>query len=80
MQNSVGGGNQNKYNHTLDLSGLVAGDLAICGRLAALIPRLRPDLRSADHLTFRVGLGLRFGLRPLRFESAAISQQFRSLS
>ena len=37
----------------LDLSGLVAGDSAICGRLAALILRcgLRVcDLRSSDHL------------------------------
>ena len=53
------------------LSGLVAGDSAICGRLAALILRLRPaglrfeELRSPVK---RGGLGLRFsnrsGLRP----------------
>ena len=55
----------------IHLSGLVAGDSAICGRLAALILRLRPaglrfeELRSPVR---RGGLGLRFsnrsGLRP----------------
>ena len=55
----------------LELSGLVAGDSAICGRLAALILRLRPaGLRFEEFrsLVERGGLGLRFsnrsGLRP----------------
>ena len=54
-----------------DLSGLVAGDSAICGRLAALILRLRPaGLRFEEFRSpvTRGGLGLRFsnrsGLRP----------------
>ena len=54
-----------------DLSGLVAGDSAICGRLAALILRLRPaGLRFEEFRSpvKRGGLGLRFsnrsGLRP----------------
>ena len=53
------------------LSGLVAGDSAICGRLAALILRLRPaGLRFEEFRSpvKRGGLGLRFsnrsGLRP----------------
>ena len=53
------------------LSGLVAGDSEICGRLAALILRLRPEgLRFEEFrsLVKRGGLGLRFsnrsGLRP----------------
>ena len=53
------------------LSGLVAGDSAICGRLAALILRLRPaGLRFEEFRSpvKRCGLGLRFsnrsGLRP----------------
>ena len=53
------------------LSGLVAGDSAICGRLAALILRLRPaGLRFEKFRSpvKRGGLGLRFsnrsGLRP----------------
>ena len=56
---------------TPDLSGLVAGDSAICGRLAALILRLRPaGLRFEEFRSpvKRGGLGLRFsnrsGLRP----------------
>ena len=74
---------------TPSLSGLVAGDSAICGRLAALILRLRPaGLRFEEFRSpvKRGGLGLRFsnrsGLRPaagwgrLRFESAAVSQNF----
>ena len=51
--------------------GLVAGDSAICGRLAALILRLRPaGLRFEEFRSpvKRGGLGLRFsnrsGLRP----------------
>ena len=54
-----------------NLSGLVAGDSAICGRLAALILRLRPaGLRFEEFRSSvkRGGLGLRFsnrsGLRP----------------
>ena len=54
------------------LSGLVAGDSAICGRLAALILRLRPaGLRFEEFrsLVKRGGLDLRFsnrsGLRPV---------------
>ena len=54
-----------------NLSGLVAGDSAICGRLAALILRLRPaGLRFEEFRSpvKRGGLGLRFsnrgGLRP----------------
>ena len=54
------------------LSGLVAGDSAICSRLAALILRLRPaGLRFEEFrsLVKRGGLGLRFsnrsGLRPV---------------
>ena len=56
------------------LSGLVAGDSAICGRLAALILRLRPaglrfeELRSPVK---RGGLGLRFSNRS-GFRPAAI--------
>ena len=53
------------------LSGLVAGDSAICGRLAALILQLRPaGLRFEEFrsLVKKGGLGLRFsnrsGLRP----------------
>ena len=56
---------------SLGLSGLVAGDSAICGRLAALILRLRPaGLRFEEFRSpvKRGGLGLRFsnrsGLRP----------------
>ena len=44
-----------------ELSGLVAGDSAICGRLAALILRVRPagyDLGSSDHLKLWVGLAI----------------------
>ena len=55
----------------LVLSGLVAGDSAICGRLAALILRVRPaGLRFEGFRSpvKRGGLGLRFsnrsGLRP----------------
>ena len=53
----------------------MAGDSAICGRLAALILRLRPaglfeEFRS---LVKRGGLGLRFSNR---IEFAAISQNF----
>ena len=50
------------------LSGLVAGDSAICGRVAALILRLRPagvrfeEFRSPVR---RGGLGLRFSNREL---------------
>ena len=58
---------QSRHN----LSGLVAGDSAICGRLAALILRLRPaGLRFEEFRSpvKRGGLGLRFsnrsGLRP----------------
>ena len=54
-----------------ELSGLMAGDSAICGRLAALILRLRPaGLRFEEFRSpvKRGGLGLRFsnrsGLRP----------------
>ena len=61
----------------------MAGDSAICGRLAALILRLRPaGLRFEEFRSpvKRGGLGLRFsnrsGLRRLRFESVAISQNF----
>ena len=48
------------------LSGLVAGDSAICGRLAALILRLRPaGLRFEEFRSSvkRGGLGLRFSNR-----------------
>ena len=48
------------------LSGLVAGDSAICGRLAALILRLRPaGLRFGEFRSpvKRGGLGLRFSNR-----------------
>ena len=54
-----------------ELSGLVAGDSAICGRLAALILRLRPAGLRFEEFRSPVtwgGLGLRFsnrsGLRP----------------
>ena len=60
-----------KSLHAWNLSGLVAGDSAICGRLAALILRLRPaGLRFEEFRSpvKRGGLGLRFsnrsGLRP----------------
>ena len=60
---------QGSFGH--DLSGFVASDSAICGRLAALILRLRPaGLRFEEFrsLVKRGGLGLRFsnrsGLRP----------------
>ena len=49
-----------------DLSGLVAGDSAICSRLAALILRLRPaGLRFEEFRSSvkRGGLGLRFSNR-----------------
>ena len=48
------------------LSGLVAGDSAICGRLAALILRLRPAGLRFEEFRSPVksgGLGLRFSNR-----------------
>ena len=64
----------------LQLSGLVAGDSAVCGRLVALFCDcgLRVcDLGSSDQLRKRGALGLRFSnrswLRPAAIESAAIS-------
>ena len=71
-------------NFCLDLSGLVAGDSAICGRLAALILRLRSaGLRFEEFGSpvkrGRVGLAIlqsQRGWGRLRFESAATSQNF----
>ena len=69
------------------LSGLVAGDSAICGRLAALILRLRPaGLRFEEFRSpvKRGGLGLRFsnrsGLRPAAIWICGHKPKFRSHS
>ena len=70
-----------------ELSGLVAGDSAICGRLAALILRLRPaGLRFEEFRSpvKRGGLGLRFsnrsGLRPAAIWVCGHKPKFRSHS
>ena len=69
------------------LSGLVAGDSAICGRLAAVILRLR--LAGCDwgvQTTTGIGAGwacnsqIAAGCGPLRFKSAAMRQKNRSRS